>query len=215
MPPPRLAYSTILLATRATATVIIPQWLSLLNRRTLLPLNPDTVLIGCVGQNCSRTGQTRFEPTRHSGEEALRRTYDMHVSFVQPMHAYNKMQDDPLRLHHYSWQICHNDMDPATCRWRDVANGHYDQALLVPAAKHIMANLTNPIVLAICNEMNSKVFAGACGSNVSRYSLACAKDYKDMYHHIRAVFEREGINSDPENPDVVWSWQTFNMCVID
>ena len=182
---------------------------SLLDPQTLLPKNKSFVLAGCVGQNCSLTGATKREPTRHSGEGILHRRYDLHVSFIQPQAAILNLTDDPLRLQHYSWQICRGSMND-TCRWDQIADGEFDDSLLIPAARHIIASLSKPIVLALCNEMNSKSFANACPLNVSRYSTACSDSYKRMYAHVKDVFEREGVNSDASAPRVVWSWQTFN-----
>ena len=169
----------------------------------LLPLDQSKVLIGCVGENC--TGDISHEGTKHSGEGVLRRSYDVHTSFIQPMNAIFNVIDDEERLQHHSWQICRIGFDdpPPTgnCTWRDVADGKYDGSLLIPAAQHILTNLTRPIVLAICNEMPSKSYTRDCGAR------DCSDDYKDMYMHIRDVFASQNVTS----KHVIWSWNTFNM----
>jgi hypothetical protein len=175
----------------------------------LLPINKSTVLIGCVGPNC--TGDSKSEPTLHNNEQVLQRVFDVKVSFIQPMHDILQIQDDELRLHHYSWQICRIGFDNpppnGNCTWRSVADGHFDASLLIPAAKHILT-LHRPIVLAVCNEFNSQhTYTQICGGKM----FNCSHDYHDMFNHVQKIFKDQGVTS----KNVVWSWNTFNMPAID
>lgn len=178
-----------------------------LDPKTLLPLDATVSLLGCVGPSCNTTDD-RF-PGR-SQQEVFRRPFDVHTSFIQPADEIFTaiVGGDELRLHHFSWQLGRECFDPPEMTWRSIANGDWDEKLLVPAARHIVTKVTRPIVLALCNEMMGKDFIQACG-NYPRYDPECPAAYKAMYSHVRKVFAQEGVT----HKHVVWSWQTYNVPV--
>ena len=132
----------------STATIASSVY-DLLEPTTLLPRNSSVVLLGCVGPSCDHNG--RGEPTHHTEENMLQRMFDLHTSFIQPSSSIftDLTGGDENRLHHYSWQLCRRPFDPSNCTWRAIADGAFDKELIVPAARHIVANLTRPIVFAL------------------------------------------------------------------
>ena len=179
---------------------------SRLDAHTLLPLDSSVALIGCVGPSCYNTDDGSAPVG--SQQAVFGRRFDVHTSFIQPAeHIFTDLgAGDELRLHHYSWQLGRECFDPPSMTWRSIANGDWDAQLIVPAARHIVANVARPIVLALCNEMMSKDFVQACGG-FRRYDPECPAAYKAMYWHVQKVFAREGVT----HKQVIWSWNTMNV----
>jgi len=157
------------------------------------------VLLGCVGPNCD------------GDEGMLGRKFDMRVAFVQHIDDIsNKVFDDQNYLWWFSWNLCRHGFRPEPqCKWRDIANGAYDQQYIIPAAEYLKDTLKSPIVLGIVNEM-----MGIYG-NESSYGLACEMvecpaDYLAMYYHIQQVFKDHGVTEQ----HVIWGWSTFNRPVV-